>query len=106
MRRWRACLATLRAGNRRWRMASAVSTGVGLRLDHVSRVFRRTGGDLVRAVDDVSIVIPAQQFVCLIGPSGCGKSTLLQMLAGLQPINSGEITLDGQPIAGPSPERG
>jgi NitT/TauT family transport system ATP-binding protein len=87
-------------------MASTVSTGVGLRLDHVSRVFRRTGGDLVRAVDDVSIVIPAQQFVCLIGPSGCGKSTLLQMLAGLQPINSGEISLDGQPIAGPSPERG
>src|ERR1700674_4102206 len=87
-------------------MASAVSTGVGLRLDHVSRVFRRTGGSLVHAVDDVSIVIPVQQFVCLIGPSGCGKSTLLQMLAGLQPINSGEISLDGQPIAGPSPERG
>ena len=87
-------------------MSDTVAQGSGLRLEHVSRVFRRSGGEVVRAVDDVSMIVPAQQFVCLVGPSGCGKSTLLQMLAGLQPISSGEMSLDDQPVSGPSPERG
>jgi NitT/TauT family transport system ATP-binding protein len=54
----------------------------------------------------VSLSLVDEEFVCLVGPSGCGKSTLLQMLAGLQPINSGSISLNGVPIDGPSPERG
>src|SRR5215469_8187024 len=83
-----------------------LEVGSGLRLERVSRTFRRSGGDLVRAVDDVSLDIPARQFVCLVGPSGCGKTTLLQMLAGLQPVDTGTISLDGVPIDGPSPERG
>jgi NitT/TauT family transport system ATP-binding protein len=80
--------------------------GSGLHMQHVTRTFRRSSGELVRAVNDVSLSIEDQQFVCLVGPSGCGKSTLLQMLAGLQPINSGAISLNGMPIDGPSPERG
>jgi NitT/TauT family transport system ATP-binding protein len=83
-----------------------LESGSGLNLERVSRTFRRSSGTVVNAVDNVSLTIPAQQFVCLVGPSGCGKTTLLQMLAGLQPINSGSITLDGIPIDGPSPERG
>ena len=80
--------------------------GAGLQMRHVTRTFRRSSGDLVQAVDDVSLSILDHEFVCLVGPSGCGKSTLLQMLAGLQPINSGSIALNGVPIDGPSPERG
>jgi len=79
---------------------------IGLHMQHVTRTFRRSNGDMVQAVNDVSLEVENHQFVCLVGPSGCGKSTLLQMLAGLQPINSGSISLDGVPIDGPSPERG
>jgi NitT/TauT family transport system ATP-binding protein len=75
-------------------------------MDQVARTFRRSSGDIVHAIDNVSLIVPPRQFVCLVGPSGCGKSTLLQMVAGLQPINAGSISLDGVPIAGPSPERG
>ncbi len=42
----------------------------------------------------------------MIGPSGCGKSTFSRVVAGLDPYSSGEILVDGQPITGPSPERG
>jgi NitT/TauT family transport system ATP-binding protein len=80
--------------------------GSGLRMEHVARTFRRSSGEVVHAVDNLSLIIPPRQFVCLVGPSGCGKSTLLQMLAGLQPINSGIIGLDEVRIEGPSPERG
>jgi NitT/TauT family transport system ATP-binding protein len=77
-----------------------------VQLRNVRQVFRRSGGALVEAVSDVSLTIRAQEFVCLIGPSGCGKTTLLQLVAGLLPITSGEMAVDGVAIAGPSPERG
>jgi NitT/TauT family transport system ATP-binding protein len=75
-------------------------------LRNVRQVFRRSGGALVEAVADVSLTFRAQEFVCLIGPSGCGKTTLLQLVAGLLPVTSGEMAVDGVAIAGPSPERG
>jgi NitT/TauT family transport system ATP-binding protein len=58
------------------------------------------------AVDEVSLIVPEGEFVCLIGPSGCGKSTLLQMVAGLDAPSSGAIVVDGKEIAGPGRERG
>jgi NitT/TauT family transport system ATP-binding protein len=77
-----------------------------LQIRNVRQVFRRSGGALVEAVADVSLVVRAHEFVCLIGPSGCGKTTLLQLVAGLLTVASGEIAVDGVPISGPSPERG
>ena len=77
-----------------------------LRLQHVSQFYRRSGGGVVEAVSDVTLVVGAHEFVCLIGPSGCGKTTLLQLVAGLIPIAQGRIDVDGIAIAGPSPERG
>ncbi|AGW94815.1 MULTISPECIES: ABC transporter ATP-binding protein [Cupriavidus] len=58
------------------------------------------------AVHQLSIDIPAGQFVCILGPSGCGKSTLLGTIAGHLPAAAGEILLDGVPVRGPAPERG
>jgi NitT/TauT family transport system ATP-binding protein len=77
-----------------------------LKLEHVSRTFRRSGGEVVYAVNDVSVVIPPHEFVCVIGPSGCGKTTLLQLIAGLMPASGGAMLVDGAAVAGPSPERG
>lgn len=50
-------------------------------------------------LDGISFSIRKGEVVVLVGPSGSGKSTLLRCLNGLEPIQSGEILLDGQPIA-------
>lgn len=58
------------------------------------------------ALDNVDLCIKENEFLTIIGPSGCGKSTLLRIVAGLDDATSGELTLDGEPIVGPGPERG
>jgi NitT/TauT family transport system ATP-binding protein len=73
---------------------------------HVARDYTRGDGQRVVAVDDVSLVVPEGEFVCLIGTSGCGKSTLLQLVAGLTPPSSGSIVLKGREISGPGADRG
>jgi len=49
-------------------------------------------------IHDVDIDIPDGEFVVLVGPSGCGKSTLLRMIAGLEAITGGEISIDGRVV--------
>lgn len=60
----------------------------------VHQVFRRYGLD-VRAVRGASLTLKAGTITCLLGPSGCGKSTLLRLIAGLEPVDHGEIRKDG-----------
>ncbi|MCP4381985.1 MAG: sn-glycerol-3-phosphate ABC transporter ATP-binding protein UgpC [Hyphomicrobiales bacterium] len=50
------------------------------------------------AVNDLNLSIGEGEFVVLVGPSGCGKSTSLRMVAGLEEISSGEITIDGEVV--------
>ena len=45
------------------------------------------------------------EFICVVGPSGCGKTTLLNIVAGLEPYDSGSVTIHGQPVIGPGPDR-
>ncbi len=52
----------------------------------------------VRALDDVSLTVARGEVVALVGENGAGKSTLLKILAGVQPQDSGEIHVDGQPV--------
>jgi multiple sugar transport system ATP-binding protein len=52
----------------------------------------------VTAVDSFDLEIADREFLVLLGPSGCGKSTVLRMLAGLELLTSGTISLAGQPI--------
>jgi multiple sugar transport system ATP-binding protein len=57
-------------------------------LDGVSKVF----GDVV-AVDEVSLEIADGEFMVLVGPSGCGKTTILRIVAGLEDLTAGEVTI-------------
>lgn len=63
-------------------------------------------GRTVRALDGVNLRLSRGEFVCVVGASGSGKSTLLSMVAGLTTATGGEITLDGEPVTGPGPDRG
>ncbi|MCB9866445.1 MAG: sn-glycerol-3-phosphate ABC transporter ATP-binding protein UgpC [Phycisphaerales bacterium] len=62
-----------------------------VRLDDVSKVY--PGKQAVKAVDNVTIHIADREFLVLVGPSGCGKSTTLRMVAGLEDISSGTISI-------------
>jgi ABC-type nitrate/sulfonate/bicarbonate transport system ATPase subunit len=73
--------------------------------DHVTKVFVTRQGPMV-AVQDLSLEMRDQHFVCLLGPSGCGKSTLLGMIAGFVEPTAGRILVDGRPVAGPGRDRG
>lgn len=59
----------------------------------------------VSALEGLSFDVKAGEFLCLLGTSGCGKSTILNVLAGFVAPTSGEVLLDGLPIAGPGPDR-
>jgi NitT/TauT family transport system ATP-binding protein len=64
-----------------------------IHIDHVGKTY----GNGTVALDDISFDVSEGQFVSLVGPSGCGKSTLLRMVAGLGPITSGSILVEGLP---------
>ena len=49
-----------------------------------------------KAVNDISFTVRDKEFMVLVGPSGCGKSTLLRMIAGLEDISEGHLTIDGK----------
>jgi iron(III) transport system ATP-binding protein len=60
------------------------------------RVSKRYGN--VTAVDDVSFEVAQGELVTLLGPSGCGKTTTLRMVAGLEPVSSGQVRIGGQDV--------
>jgi multiple sugar transport system ATP-binding protein len=51
--------------------------------------------DGTKAVDDLTIDASDGEFLVLVGPSGCGKTTALRMIAGLEEISSGTLSIDG-----------
>ncbi|MGQ9907763.1 MAG: ABC transporter ATP-binding protein [Candidatus Flexifilum sp.] len=71
---------------------------VDIALRHITKEFPMRGGELVRAVDDVSLDIYQGEFFAMLGPSGCGKTTTLRMIAGFEEPSSGEILLRGRPV--------
>ena len=59
-----------------------------------------------RAIKGINLEIKKGEFIVFVGPSGCGKSTLLRLIAGLEPVNGGSLTLDGKDITNlPSSKR-
>jgi NitT/TauT family transport system ATP-binding protein len=78
---------------------------VRIAFDHVKVEFPSARGPL-QVVDDVSFDIRQGEFVSVIGPSGCGKTTMMNIVAGFVQPSGGAVRLDGEPIAGPGPDRG
>jgi multiple sugar transport system ATP-binding protein len=64
----------------------------------VEQLCKRYPGASTDAVRDVSFTVEDGQFMVLLGPSGCGKSTVLRMIAGLEPITSGSVSIDGRVV--------
>jgi len=67
-------------------------------IENLSKVFKGPAGEAITAVRDINLTIEEKEFLVLVGPSGCGKSTTLRLIAGLEEITSGTITIDGQVV--------
>ena len=61
-------------------------------------------GQKLEVLSGVNLNVQDGELVAIVGASGCGKSTLLKLIITLEPISSGEILLDGEPVNGPSPK--
>jgi len=83
----------------------ATGTKGKLRFEGVEKAFPTKDGEY-KALAPISLDVEERQFVALIGPSGSGKSTVLRLVAGLEERTAGEITMDGDAIFGPGPDRG
>jgi multiple sugar transport system ATP-binding protein len=64
----------------------------------VERLSKRYEGGSEPAVKEVSFTVAEGEFIVLLGPSGCGKSSVLRMIAGLEPITAGTVSIDGKVI--------
>ena len=71
---------------------------------HVGHAFGRPGFTR-QVLDDVDLAVPDGMFVSIVGPSGCGKTTLLRIIDGLLTPSTGSVSIDGQPVTGPSADR-
>lgn len=72
---------------------------MSLTFDNISHSYGHT-----RVLQDISFEAREGEILCLLGPSGGGKSTLLRLAAGLEPLQEGEILLDGELLARPGAE--
>ncbi|HZU06132.1 MAG TPA: ABC transporter ATP-binding protein [Chloroflexota bacterium] len=78
-----------------------MSTGRGkIEVQDASKVFQE--GTVV-AFRHLDLVVREHETLCIVGPSGCGKTTLLRCIAGLLPLTSGRILIDGEPVHAPRP---
>ncbi len=78
-----------------------------IELKNIVKIYadRKRGRELL-TIDNVSLSVASNEFLCLLGPSGCGKSTLLNMIAGFESATTGEVLVGGKPVAGPGADRG
>ncbi|SKA39204.1 ABC transporter ATP-binding protein [Consotaella salsifontis] len=78
-----------------------MAASVKIRFNDATRCF----GAFV-ALEKLNLEVMDSEFVTIVGPSGCGKSTAMNMAAGLLMPSSGSVTIDGEAVSGPGPERG
>lgn len=73
-----------------------------LKLDRVTQCYPSSASEATDflAIKDVSVEIPAGQFVSVVGPTGCGKSTMLSAISGLRPASTGQVTIGDSVVTG------
>ena len=69
-----------------------------IKIDKVNKYYNKGKANQIHVIDNTSMTLPDKGIVCLLGPSGCGKTTLLNAIGGLDKVDSGSITIDGQRI--------
>jgi multiple sugar transport system ATP-binding protein len=67
-------------------------------IENLCKIFKGPKGETIQAVRNASLAVEDKEFLVLVGPSGCGKSTTLRMIAGLDEITSGTVSIDGQVV--------
>lgn len=72
-----------------------------IRFERVEKSF----GSNVKALDGVDLTVADREFVAIVGASGCGKTTCLRLAAGFEAPTGGRITVGGQPVTEPGPDR-
>ncbi|MBF9235501.1 ABC transporter ATP-binding protein [Microvirga alba] len=82
------------------------SGDIAISVQNVFQIFKGHEGKPFTAVEDVSIDVPAGQFLAIVGPSGCGKTTVLNMMAGLVAPSKGQVYLNNEEVKGPSRSMG
>jgi len=80
--------------------------GTAVRIRALGKTYATAGGAPVEALRGIDLDVADGEFVCVVGASGCGKSTLLRLVAGFEALTCGLLTVNGQEIAAPCPERG
>jgi len=88
-----------------YKMEKFPANEVMLDLENLKKVYPTPKGDYV-VLENLDLQIRKEEFITIIGHSGCGKTTMLSMIAGLNPISDGNISVLGSPIKGPGPDRG
>ncbi|KXH78546.1 ABC transporter ATP-binding protein [Sporosarcina sp. HYO08] len=76
-----------------------------LTIDGIEKSFSNDQQESTKVLDGIHIEMEKGSFVSIVGPSGCGKSTLLYMIAGLEKIDKGNITISGKKVEKPGPDR-
>src|SRR5229473_788284 len=87
----------LRARHRRGRGENSIGMARVV-LENLSKTFVSATGREVRAVQRLNLVIEDKELLVLVGPSGCGKTTTLRLIAGLEELSAGTISLDGRVV--------
>ncbi len=77
---------------------------VFISVDNVSKTFY--GDKTFTAIQDISFSMAKGEFLCIVGQSGCGKSTLLRIMAGIDPVHEGTVTINNDIVKKPDKTRG
>jgi len=83
-----------------------VNSDVIVRIESVYHTYYDYADNHVEVLHDINLSVRRGEFLSIIGPSGCGKTTLLRLIAGLEKPETGTLTINGEQIRKPDPQRG